>query len=194
MAWVTARTWHPEPSVALPRLQEDLTRDMGAPLTPQGEFPRGWPIDSWAFPRDVPRPVPAWVGLWLCGLRRREGPWFEVRLERGEWQRLYPHAIGLIPEWDRPLAGLPRGPWESPTGHVRARRRWRRRQRKERARRLRRGAPRLKARHFLALWPDHAEAFVRGCRGRYTVMNTEGYEATYDAAVSPKPMTERGRA
>lgn len=161
MATVTYRGWHPEPSVTL----------SDRPLTP-------WPGQSgrrnysWAFPRGVPRPVPAVVAAWLAAVRRREGPWFEVRFQHGEWQQLLIEADGLIPWPQLPV---------SRRRKRRAIRAWRRVQRKAR----RRGAH-AKIRHFLA-WanPKLARAFVDGCRAPVVVGNEAGAERTYDPLDSP---------
>ncbi len=164
MATVTYRGRHPEPSVTF----------TDGPLEPWGPGRRpGAHNMVWAFPRNVPRPVPAVVAAWIAAVRRRHGPWFEVRFERGEWSRLLRDADALVP-WppvpDALCLIL------SKRARRRATRAWRRR---ERARRRRGGH--AKVRHFLA-WANLAlvDAFVAGCRRPVTVGSAERAERTVD--------------
>lgn len=149
---------HPEPSLSLPEAPPT------GPLHP-------WPARNatgrnicYAFPRGIERRVPALVALYLAGLRRREGPWFSIRLERGEYQALLAQVVGWRRRREPPMPG-----W---AGHSirykrRARRLWEQQHARDRAR-----GRWLKAADVIAGWaPRQAEGFLRGYRGRYEVSN-----------------------
>lgn len=146
---------HPEPSVTLPQ-------------APAGRL-SAWPFrnsggrnEVWAFPQGLWRPIPPLVALWLCAVRRHEGPWFEVRFSPGEWA---PFAEQLLASgWGE----LRPGPHGLRKGARARRREWRR------YRRI--GTP-VKAKAALK-WgsPGKAADFLRGYRGRYTVGNEAARE------------------
>lgn len=155
MALVTAWTRHPEPSLGWPD---------GCALRP-------WPLRgsskrnlSLCFPRGVPRETPALAALWLAAVRKRSGPWFEIRFHRGEFQALRDElvAAGFVhPPIDREIS--------KKRGARGRRRAWRR------ARLI--GVP-VKARDALRyLSPNAARDFVAGC--------FRPYESTSSAPETP---------
>lgn len=154
MALVTYHGPHLEPALAFPVIDGD------------GEL-RPWPIrgrstrnEGCCFPREIPRRVPAVVAVWLAAARRREGPWFEVRLERGEWAPLRKRLAALVEPPPRPLHII---------GGARARRRAMRLWRKRCA------EPMVKARHALLLTsPRLVESFLGGCRSPISIENECG--------------------
>lgn len=80
MATVTYVGRHPEISLTM-----QLPREAGY-VAPQNMRGCGVPIQVFGFPPGVPRRVPRWLAIWLAAVRRHYGPWFVVRLDRGEWQ------------------------------------------------------------------------------------------------------------
>lgn len=159
MARVRSLSTHPELSFSLPGIPDDGSRlDIGALRTATKR------TYVWAFPRGVWREVPPLVALICAALRRREGPWLEVRLRKGEYRLL----LDRTSEWPR------KGGAAMPRASVRRMRRWR----QQEAKRLRAGQ-RRKAVDFLQ-WVatprdktgcGFADAFLRGARGRYTTGN-----------------------
>ena len=166
MSWVTYIGVHPEPSLGWPEITGVL---------------RVWPARgassqnlSLCFPRGVPRKTPVLAALWLAAARRRDGPWFRVRLERGEWQEACARWLA---------SGLPTSRAE-PEPRRRPLRTWRRRHRmwaRRHAKRVRQGRIGLVAADVLALTsPNHLSGFLAGCRGRYDAANRTGVVVEFD--------------
>ncbi len=169
MARVRSLSTHPELSISLPGIPEDGGR-LGI-----GAFRSSTKRTYvWAFPRGIWREVPPLVALICAALRRREGPWFDIRMRKGEYRLL----LERTHEWPR------RGIAKRPRASVRRMRRWRQYDAKmARAGRFR------KATDFLA-WAGtgrdpkgegFARGFLAGARGHYTVGNAQRLAvSTYD--------------
>ena len=144
MALVTYHGTHPEPSLGWPdgcRVAAHVMR---------GRSIRNL---SLVFPRGLPRETPALAALWLAGVRRREGPWFEIHFHKGEYQKLVDQALGDmgLGEW-RAVRIIPRGRYRTvEEAYV------------------------LRAEDALLHTAEsHARTFVNGCRAPYTVIGGEG--------------------
>lgn len=83
MASVRYKGNHPEPSITM-RIP---TADSLEPVQPwdvagEGDSRRN---EVFAFPSGLWRPVSPFVAAYLRAIRRRHGPWFDVKLTREEW-------------------------------------------------------------------------------------------------------------
>lgn len=88
---------HPEPSFAFPIL--------GAhhPVLPYGfiaERYRSRRIESVCLPPGAWRPVNPFVAMFLAGIRRRHGPWFDVRLSPPEYREVRRRAPWIVKATD----------------------------------------------------------------------------------------------
>lgn len=90
MAQVRYRGDHPEPSFAFPILGKDT------PILPFGTLSaagyRSRRIETTCLPQGVWRPVNPFIAIYLAAIRRRIGPWFDVRLSRPEWREIRKRA------------------------------------------------------------------------------------------------------
>ena len=127
---------------------------------------RPWPIRgsskrnlSLTLERGRPTEAPPLAALWLCAVRRREGPWFTVRFHKGEYELLCQEAFrsGWLGGWLAyriTLLGLFR---RVDQAYV------------------------VRAEHALR-WtsPAHVEQFVEGCRKKYQAWSSNDSEELDD--------------
>lgn len=98
-AIVRYRGEHQEPSFAFPILGATTpvlpfgTLDLGAGY-------RSRRIESVCLPANVWRPVNPFVAIYLAGIRRRHGPWFDVRLTPAQWQEIRRRAPWIQRAYD----------------------------------------------------------------------------------------------
>lgn len=90
---------HPEPSFAFPILGKET------PVLPYGnvDLDAGYHsrrIDSVSLPAGAWRPVNPFAAIYLAGVRKRSGPWFDVRLHPGEWREIQRRAPWIVKAQD----------------------------------------------------------------------------------------------
>lgn len=109
MATVTYRGPRPELFISMPNPTSDVLVDRDGNLVgwdrgEDGRRPRLWTAQRVRLDRDRPTQVGALFALGLAVIRRRPGPWFEVRLHPGEWAEVCARVHGLARYGPRMLA------------------------------------------------------------------------------------------
>lgn len=84
---------HPEPSITM-RVPRPDNRPVW-PFDVADEFDKRR-NEAVAFPQGVWRPVSPFVAIYLAAVRRRTGPWFTVRLAKGEWDEIRRRAPWIV--------------------------------------------------------------------------------------------------